>query len=231
MKRKKRIIILALCIIFALFCLYRIYGMDKVKVLRSDSSFDDFYVEEDKVYIKCHIAIQNSNDVDEYISLAANMEEDAANGLLKSSTIFGYDKAEKRGFMIPANSIKEYECVFIGDFAGTAQKHDRNLPEIDVMQIESDVDAYAEYENVIYYTPHSGSALYKYTPEDDRKECLLKEGVDWFTIYEGNILTVWMDNIMTYDLQTGTIQTLVEPLNLGWPFCAERNVVPGYRAI
>lgn len=79
-----------------------------LKVLRSDSWFDDFYIKEDKVFMKCEITIQNKSNQDRYIKLFANMEEDANNGLIKSPTVSGYDKEGNDKFFVSANKTKKY---------------------------------------------------------------------------------------------------------------------------
>ena len=85
-----------------------------LKVLRSDSWFDDFYIKEDdlnlkinKVFMKCEITIQNKSNQDRYIKLFANMEEDANNGLIKSPTVSGYDKEGNDKFFVSANKTKK----------------------------------------------------------------------------------------------------------------------------
>lgn len=104
-----------------------------LKVLRSDSWFDDFYIKEDKVFMKCEITIQNKSNQDRYIKLFANMEEDANNGLIKSPTVSGFDKEGNDKFFVSANTTKKYKVFFVGDFAGNTVKQDRNLPVIELV--------------------------------------------------------------------------------------------------
>lgn len=77
-----------------------------LKVLRSDSWFDDFYIKEDKVFVKCEITIQNRSNQNRYVKLFANMEEYANNGLIKSPIVPGYDKEGNDKFFIAANTKK-----------------------------------------------------------------------------------------------------------------------------
>ncbi|MCH5265592.1 MAG: hypothetical protein J1F02_06810 [Lachnospiraceae bacterium] len=106
---------------------------NNIKLLKNDSYFDKFYIKENKVFIKCELVIQNSGDKDEYIKLRANMESDYNNGLLKSPIVYGYNKKGNDEFLVPANSKKEYNVSFIGDFAGKKQKSNRNLPSIEII--------------------------------------------------------------------------------------------------
>lgn len=129
-------IVVIIVIIFIIFYFYERISIDdknSIKIIQSDSQFDEFYIEENKVFVKCEVTIQNRGDKDKYINLLANMEEDKNNGLLKSAIIFGYDKKGNNEFIIPANSQKDYEVFFIGDFGGTAVKQNRNLPIIEAV--------------------------------------------------------------------------------------------------
>ncbi len=136
-KKKNKVLFSSIVIVMVmvLFCSCE-KNKEDVKILKSDSWFHEFYIKDDKVFIKCEITIQNCGDKDRYINLLANMEEDKNNGLLKSSIVSGYDKKGNDKFFIPAKSKKNWEVLFIGDFAGKAVKQNRNLPMIDVVVIK-----------------------------------------------------------------------------------------------
>lgn len=108
----------------------------KVNVIRSDSLFHEFYIKEDKVFIRCEITLENSSNEDEYVNLLANMQEDVDGGLLKAPIVTGYDEAGKSEFFVPAHSKKEYTVLFIGDFAGKEQKRNRDLPSIECVRVK-----------------------------------------------------------------------------------------------
>ena len=92
----------------------------------------------------------------------------------------------------------------------------------DMKKLADDVTSFLEYEDKIYYITQSDSALYRYDPINNKEECLLEKGVEWFTVYETNILIIGGDSVKIYDLKKGTTNVLVEYLPLGYPFCAER---------
>lgn len=103
-----------------------------IKIDRENSWFDEFYIEGNKVYMKCYITIRNSSDENNYIKLVAGLEEDAKNKLIKNPKVTGQDSKGSDMFFVPANSQKEYTVFFIDDYAGENKKQDRNLPEIEV---------------------------------------------------------------------------------------------------
>lgn len=137
MKDKKKCIVFVIILVIVIFyqeVITREIGERKdVILLRKDSWFEEFEVRENKVFITCHLTIQNSSDMDKYIELLADMKEDTKNGLLKSSMLSGYDKKGNNEFFIPSNSTKTYTVDFIGDFAGNEEKKNRNLPSVKIV--------------------------------------------------------------------------------------------------
>ena len=126
-----------MAVIIVLICVYAKMKKNNVELLHSDSYYDEFYINKDKVFLKCYVTIENSSHNDEYIYLTANMEEDADNGLLKSPLVSGYNKKGSDKFFIPANSKRGYDVIFIGDFAGKSVKLNRRLPPIEITVIKN----------------------------------------------------------------------------------------------
>lgn len=116
---------------------------NNIKLLREASFFNDFYIKNGKVYVDCNITVYNKNNKEKCIKLLAHMEEDFDNGLLKDKEVYGYDKQGNDEFLLPANLKKEYRVIFIGDFAGKKEKENRNLPQIEIIQIDKEVDTKA----------------------------------------------------------------------------------------
>lgn len=102
-----------------------------VSVVNSESWFSDFTVENDKVYMKCHITLENTDNKEQRIKMAAVCSDDVENGLLKEEKIYAVNKQDEvKEFVIKSNSTQSFDVVFLGEFAGTAQKSNRLLPEI-----------------------------------------------------------------------------------------------------
>ena len=139
MKMKHRMIFfifLVMGVAIVLLCMCKKVNEDEVKLLKSESFFDKFDVKGDQVYLKCYLMIQNNSGEDKYVHLSANMEEDAANGLLKSPIVSGADKNGSDSFLIKADSTKGYSVIFIGEYGGTLQKLNRNLPPIEIKVVD-----------------------------------------------------------------------------------------------
>lgn len=136
--RKKCVILFCLIVILSVFVFLFLYGRmnDKagVKIEREQSWFDEFYIKDDRVYIRCYVTMQNSGNEDKYVKLEANMEEDADKKLIRNAKVIGYDEKGVDEFLVPANSTERYTIYFIDDFAENNVKQDRNLPEIEIVE-------------------------------------------------------------------------------------------------
>ena len=129
-------IILAICLLAA-FSLCACGGTSDIVLLKKESYFNQFYIKGNKVCVDCNIVLHNQSDKVKKVKLLAHMKEDADNGLLKDTEVNGYDKNENDVFVLPANSKEEYKVNFIGDFAGKEEKRNRNLPEIEIIEVEN----------------------------------------------------------------------------------------------
>lgn len=108
-----------------------------VMLLKEESYFDEFHVQGDKVFVDCSLVLRNDSDKDVSVKLRADMTEDKINGLLTSSELYGCDRKGDEEFLVLANSKKEYQVSFVGDFGGKEQKVDRELPPIKVIVVDS----------------------------------------------------------------------------------------------
>ena len=110
---------------------------DQICLDKNTSCFSDFEVKGDKVFIKCRITLINKFDVEKSITLSAQLPEDVTIGLLQSSEIKALNEdGSERVFVLAPNEATSFEVVFIGEYAGTNQKYDRNLPEINIKIIK-----------------------------------------------------------------------------------------------
>ena len=106
-------------------------------IIKDESYYSDFSVEDNRVYIKCDLKIQNSSSEDKVFILDAIMKEDVVLGLLKNKNLQGFDdQLIDRNFIIKKNSSSRFYVIFVGEFAGTNKKHDRNLPEIIITEVQ-----------------------------------------------------------------------------------------------
>lgn len=105
-----------------------------IHLTKPESYFSDFEVVGQQVNIKCYVTLKNTFNENKTVELAALFPDDVRFGLLQSSTLSGVhlDSLEGR-FAVPAKSQKAFEVLFIGNFAGTNRKHDRLLPEIEIV--------------------------------------------------------------------------------------------------
>ena len=136
---KKYIYFLVLLLLGALIFIFftSCNTVDQIYWDKKTSYFSDFEVEGDKVFIKCRITLINTFDVEKAITLSAQLLEDVTIGLLKSSEIKALNEdGSERVFVLSPNESTSFEVVFIGEYAGTNQKHDRNLPEINIKIIK-----------------------------------------------------------------------------------------------
>lgn len=104
---------------------------DTIFLEESKSYFSDFQVEGNQVKIKCYITLTNNFDVEKTVHLSAKLPEDVTIGLLKQEKVAALNEdGSQTAFLLPANSSKSFDVVFVGEFAGTNRKHDKLLPEI-----------------------------------------------------------------------------------------------------
>lgn len=108
-----------------------------LQIVKDTSYFSDFSVEGEKVYIKCELEFKNSSSEDTTFQLKAIMKDDVELGLLKEENLTGYSQdLTSDKFTIEKKTTRTFSVVFVGDFAGTNKKHDRNLPEIVITTVE-----------------------------------------------------------------------------------------------
>jgi hypothetical protein len=110
---------------------------NQIYVDKSQSYFSDYEVEDDKVFIKCHITIENTFKDEKVVTLSAILPEDVTNGLLKNETAKALkEDGSEMEFVLLPNTSNSFDVVFVGEYAGTNQKANRLLPEIDIEIVE-----------------------------------------------------------------------------------------------
>ena len=110
---------------------------NQIYVDKSQSYFSDFEVEDDKVFIKCHVTIENTFEDEKTVTLSAILPEDVTNGLLKNETVKALEEdGSEMEFVLSPNMSNSFDVVFVGEYAGTNQKANRLLPEIYIEIVE-----------------------------------------------------------------------------------------------
>lgn len=106
-----------------------------VVLRKEDSWFSDFEVEGDQVHFKCFLRLQNTTDRAQTISIYGIFNEDVRGGLVKESRLLAHDTFEPKSttFYLPAGAEISAVVTFTGTFAGTMQKYDRLLPELEIV--------------------------------------------------------------------------------------------------
>ena len=127
----------------ALICLSMLVALTSCKttanisVDEENSYFSDYVIEDDKVYIKCHVILTNTYDAEKTVNLSAKLPQDAASGLLKDEKIKALNEdGSQVTFVLPPNSSESFDVVFVGDFAGYERKYDKHLPEMIIEIVE-----------------------------------------------------------------------------------------------
>lgn len=110
-------------------------GISSLQIDKSSSNFHDFYVEDYTVFIRCDVTITNSGKDDATFELYANFPDDVELGLLKEERLQAYSENDGNStqFEIDAAEIRVFSVLFVGEYGGTYLKHDRNLPEIEIV--------------------------------------------------------------------------------------------------
>ena len=134
---KRIFLIISIMVVCCLVIFFSTYRLSNLHIDKKNSFYSDFSIKEDKVYIKCILKVKNSTSHDQRFNINANFPDDVNLGLLKYENLKGYNKKlEDDIFDIKKNSSLTFEVVFIGEFAGNSNKHDRLLPQIIINPIQ-----------------------------------------------------------------------------------------------
>ncbi|WP_312429679.1 hypothetical protein [Lacrimispora sp.] len=104
-------------------------------VSEQGGGIEDFYIEDDKVYIIGGVTIKNNTEDELSYSITANSEVDFQSGLLKSAILKGFDEnLSENIFSIGGHEVQTIKIFFVGDYAGYPKKSDRLMPEITIIE-------------------------------------------------------------------------------------------------
>ena len=131
-------------IFFVIFNNFFVFSCNNVKenilleILKEKSYFHEFEVINEKVLIRCNIFIKNNTKNNVSFKINAIFKDDVRTGLIKQEILEGYNEdLETNIFTISANEIVNFTVIFLGEFAGQYQKHNRELPKkinIDILK-------------------------------------------------------------------------------------------------
>ena len=106
-----------------------------VVVQKDGSWFSDFEIVDDQVNFYCFLRLKNTGEQAQTVSIFGNFDADVRGGLVTESRLLAHDTNDPRAtaFYIPAGTEIDVKVVFTGAFAGTAEKHDRLLPALEIV--------------------------------------------------------------------------------------------------
>lgn len=106
-----------------------------IVVQKESSWFSDFEVVGDRVNFYCILCLKNTGKADQTISIYGNFDDDVRGGLVTEGRLLARDTSNPRAtaFYVPGGTEISVKVVFTGTFAGTAEKHDRLLPTLEIV--------------------------------------------------------------------------------------------------
>ncbi len=136
----KKIIILLVIVFFilGLFCglARKNRETNPVKIDYQKSFFQDFYVENNVVNVKCSLYIYNDYEQDKKFYIRAKSSEDVGK-LLNNEDLRINENGKEKIFELKANEGRTIDVIFEGEFGGVNQKSDRKLPnEIEIICVD-----------------------------------------------------------------------------------------------
>lgn len=98
------------------------------------SYFDNFVVIDDFVYIYCTVFLNNDSTKTYEVELYGTFEKDYVSGLLTEERILAVtaDDTSSHILTVPPGGYY-FDVVFIGGHGGNPTKHDRLLPELEII--------------------------------------------------------------------------------------------------
>ena len=138
MRNLKRVIcaVLLLCIAGVISACAS--GASGVVLRKEGSWFSNYEVVGDEVHFNCILRLQNTTNQAKAVAVYGKFDEDVRGGLVKESRLLAHDANELQTttFYLAAGAEISVAVTFTGTFAGTAEKHDRLLPELEIVKAE-----------------------------------------------------------------------------------------------
>lgn len=122
------------CIILFLIIAFCKMKPDIEIISEQGGGIDNFYVEDDKVYITGGLTIKNNTKNNIKYSIIGTSDDDFEIGLLKSKLLIGYDeKLETNMFEIGGKETKTFNVTLVGEYNGICEKYDRLMPKLTIV--------------------------------------------------------------------------------------------------
>ena len=137
MNRRFSIILLSiLSLALMSSCRTTVRDASGIQIVEEQSYYCDYSVSGEEVIIKCVLYIKNTNDYFVEFGINGNFPNDKG-VLLMASHLNGIDSSTGNShFVLSPYEEKSFEVQFIGAFAGTNQKNDRLLPELEIRTVD-----------------------------------------------------------------------------------------------
>lgn len=124
-------VIAVTCIIIACFCFIACRPEQRVLLVQEESFFSDYEIKDGRVILTCYLTFYNPYSSEVKVNVYGDFSKDVENGLLKSSELIGHCDGEEILVLSPEKT--SIYVTFIGDYGGVPQKHNRELPDIEVI--------------------------------------------------------------------------------------------------
>ena len=125
----KRLIVIFLAVVLC-FALFSCGAGGNVVIIRSESFFNEFKVEDGKTSLLCSITVRNNLSYDAEFTLSAKADKaDVSSGLFRDGSLAD---TSTEPYKLKAGEKKTFEVTFTGENGGGAIKNNKLLPQISV---------------------------------------------------------------------------------------------------
>ena len=134
--RKMRVMILSIVIVAAIALFLVNYSRPRIQLIKKESFFDTFEVDNNETRIICILSIKNNTNEVITISVKAMFDQDYQNGLVSDKIVEGTwsDTGLTEITLAPKEKVSYKKIIFSSKNAGCDTKVDRNLPEIQLVE-------------------------------------------------------------------------------------------------
>ncbi len=130
------IIALALALVVATSMMKKNSIGKGVYIIKEESFYSDYSIENDTVKLYYEFAIANNTDSVQSFRIKATFEKDVGR-LIKSSELFGINcSTDNDVFTLNPGEKTNYRVMFKDSYAGINQKYDRALPYVEVQPVQ-----------------------------------------------------------------------------------------------